>query len=193
MDVFDYLLLQGIEKKHILNYESGETYTGCPALEFDINYNARGLSACCAPAVRMDKEPFVIWQDGYEDTLDLWIKTRDELISSIRNNRSCICTGCPVAIKSWYPDVKKFQHVYYGHYTPCQMRCFYCPNIYDPLPKSESHLAMESLKVRNFSAFIKLLENRDLIARNVKVMLSSGEITISRARKILLTQLRSTR
>ena len=174
MEIFSYLIQQGIRKERIINDELFEEYMGCEYLEMYLTVNESKFNFCC---IKNNQIPSVIGMESAEDLISAWINQRDYLIKSIKDGKENICTGCHYIKKDTYTKEKKIRMLSFAGNTPCQLSCIYCElsNYSLPLNKFNKKL----VQTFDWRGLFRCLEQRELIANNAAVCISAGEFTLS--------------
>jgi pyruvate-formate lyase-activating enzyme len=174
LEVFEYLIQQGISKQRILNYV--EYYRGCHQIESALLVSDIALWFCSKNRNGSRISERVSWEDTIADSVSKWVKLRDELIEDVKSGKVNPCMNCQEVKDSFFAANKKIKTLSYGIPSKCQLACIYCRQTKRVRPQEDMDGALRTF---DFSVFMKHLEDNKLIAEDAGIYVGTGEITIS--------------
>lgn len=155
-------------------------------------------SCCCLGDDLRNASPYVKFEDyskeGIERGVNEFFLRRERLVEALKTGQTCVCDGCPSAIKAskdvWKKsDPSKISVLAISPNWPCQLSCTYC-DVPGNIREISSHREIVKRSMNfNIPAFIELLEKRKLLQLAEPIQLSGGEITILPNRGEVLTAL----
>ena len=180
-EIFLFLLNQGFKRSRILNSDVPSFYSGCPLLESDLAIDSFKLFWCCQMNCKIKQAPVseygTFGEDdcGVVDAISRWVKMRDDLIRSIRNDESSECSGCCRITKlAEQPEKKYLRNIHFCFEYKCQLACIYCS-----CRKNISEDKERFMRMFDYKRFVEILEGLDMLNKHTLFNIATEEISIN--------------
>ena len=178
------------KKEQILNYENGERYVSCYPLQHVMILENFKLDMCCALQGDLRGiSPSVKYKNDWKTTINDFINRRDNLIDMIKNGEHTQCDGCIELTNAYWSRNRTVRTIALSPSFPFQLACSYCDvgsNVKNKENKAKYKKIEEEL---DEIEFIKVLDEMGLLDLAEPIQISSGEISLYKYKRKLLTYL----
>ena len=163
-----------VPPKQILNFEEVEWKKSCVHLESEANLIANhSIAYFCCFDFGKKMSPSVSIDCNYSESVTKFIQQRDNLISELQNGTSdSLCAECAMFKEGYFFVNRKLRKIFYNDSGGCNFRCIYCKN------STKRPVDLKNPDPINFVELVSVLQRKNEISKDVKLIMAPGEFTI---------------